>query len=225
MAPDLRGFRLSDKPKKIAMKDLVEDIHALITHCHAQTCVLIGHDWGGMIALCVAAQYPALIEKLIILNAAHPQLFQRALEKDPQQQKASRYLNMLRDTRAETLIQVHHYRYFWDHLMLEITEQRLFSPEMKKTYEQGWGMPGALTAMLAYYRDWPLGMSLTQSIEITVPTLAIWGEKDRSLSSQLLDNLSLYIKNLKVYKIAAGSHWVLHEFPEEIIKVIELFID
>lgn len=223
VAPDLRGVNLSDKPSSILMADLVEDVRALIDYFGYESCVLIGHDWGGMIAQCFAAQYPEQVEKLILLNAPHPCLLQQALENNVQQQKASSYIRFLQDPRAEALILKNHFHYFWDCLLMEVTEKKLFSPALKKQYEAAWQQPGALTAMLQYYRAWPLGLDVdalaTQPIR--ADTLMLWGLKDRALTKDLLLDIANYIPCREITLLPNCSHWLVHEAPEQINQIIK----
>ena len=49
---------------------------------------------------------------------------------------------------------------------------------------------------------------------MNVPTLVIWGEKDRALLIGNLDGLEKFVPDLRVKRIPEGSHWVVHEYPE-----------
>src|SRR6516165_1464331 len=83
VAPDMRGYNLSDKPRDLAqyrISVLVEDIRALGEHfAPGKKFVLVGHDWGGAVAWSFAIAHPEMVEKLIIVNAPHPGIFARLL--------------------------------------------------------------------------------------------------------------------------------------------------
>ena len=82
VAPDLRGYNLSDKPQEIAdysIELLTEDVRRLIVHCGRERAALVGHDWGGVVAWAFAMEFPAATERLAVLNAPHPQRMQEAL--------------------------------------------------------------------------------------------------------------------------------------------------
>ncbi len=107
VAPDLRGFNLSDQPSEVAAyraRHIVEDLRLLIAHLGAAQCVLVAHDWGGAIAWNMAIASPQLISRLVIINAPHPYLFAQALIHDPLQQQASAYMNWLRKPGVEEVL-------------------------------------------------------------------------------------------------------------------------
>ena len=69
VAPDLRGYNLSDKPQDAEhyrMATLVEDVRQVINHVGAQRATLVGHDWGGVVAWSFAMAFPGLLQRLII---------------------------------------------------------------------------------------------------------------------------------------------------------------
>ncbi|MDP1574547.1 MAG: alpha/beta hydrolase [Coxiellaceae bacterium] len=229
VAPDLRGFNLSEKPKNIhdfQMKNFIDDIDALIKYFKYEKCIIVGHDIGGSIAQCFSAQYPNRVEKLVLINSAHPQVLFEALQNNSEQQKRSAYVNILRDPRAEKMIASHHFAYFWQQLLFEITEKKLFSTQIINAYETAWRVPGAMTGMLNYYRAWPWGINFSDKklLSASTETLIIWGEKDRSLCDDILNNLSVYIPNHCIKKIPDGSHWLVHEVPALVAQCIRSFI-
>jgi len=78
VAPDLRGYNLSSKPTDVEqyqLQYLVEDLRALVEELGHNTCILAGHDWGGVVAWVFAMTHPEYVEKLIIINAPHPAIF------------------------------------------------------------------------------------------------------------------------------------------------------
>ena len=229
VAPDLRGFNLSDKPGNLddySMNNLIHDIHALITYFNYEKCIIVGHDIGGSIAQCFAAQYPRCVEKLVLINSAHPAVLFEAMRNNRNQQTLSAYVTVLRDPRAEKLITSHHFAYFWQYLLLEITDKKLFSEEIIHAYEAAWRVPGALTSMLNYYRAWPWGIDFSdqQSLTIFTETLVIWGERDRSLSEDILIGAHQYLPNLLIKRVSEASHWVVHEHVSLTNQLINEFV-
>jgi len=81
VAPDMRGYNLSSRPKEIEqyeLKHLVEDVRQLAEKLNGgKKFVLVGHDWGGVIAYVSTMYHPELVDKLIVCNAPHPYLFER----------------------------------------------------------------------------------------------------------------------------------------------------
>src|SRR5688572_13959516 len=108
VAPDLRGFNLSSKPagvERYAIAEIVADIVAVIEALGVGKVVLAAHDWGGVIAWILTTLRPDLIDRLVIVNAAHPLLLERDLRGDPRQREASRYMLRYCDADAVHVLQ------------------------------------------------------------------------------------------------------------------------
>ena len=233
VAPDLRGYNLSDKPQEVEhyrMSYLIEDVRQLIEHLGAQKCTLGAHDWGGAVAWGFAIAYPEMLERLIIINAPHPFVFQRELRENPAQQKASQYMLTFQSPKAEQMVSAHNYA----HLTEGFGLKKVLSEADMELYYQAWSQPGALTSALNYYRASRLApaaeatgqndISARFSQLLAVPTLVIWGEQDAALLPGNLNGLDRYIKDLTIQRIPDGSHWVIHEQPERINALIREYI-
>jgi microsomal dipeptidase-like Zn-dependent dipeptidase/pimeloyl-ACP methyl ester carboxylesterase len=93
-AMDMRGYNRSDKPSGVAsysMPLLVQDVAAVIRDQGAESAIVVGHDWGGMVAWSTAMQRPELVDRLIILNLPHPKGLTRELANNPEQEANSQY--------------------------------------------------------------------------------------------------------------------------------------
>ena len=93
-AVDLRGYNLSDKPKGIesySVPLLVGDIAAVVKAEKQSDAIIVGHDWGGVVAWNVAMTKPELTRLLIICNLPHPAGISREIATNPQQKKNSEY--------------------------------------------------------------------------------------------------------------------------------------
>ena len=105
VAPDMRGYNLSDRPAKVedyTVPLLIEDIHAFLAKVsEGRKAILVAHDWGGALAWIYAAKYPETLDKLIIINAPHPTIFARELASNPKQQQASGYMTFFQRPDAE----------------------------------------------------------------------------------------------------------------------------
>ena len=232
VAPDLRGYNLSDKPAELTqyqMPSLVEDIRAFAAHLGFSRFTLVAHDWGGIVAWNFAIAHPAMLDKLIIINAPHPTIFDREIKHNPAQQQASSYAQLFRDARAETMLSAKNYA----RLTQMVFGNNLFgSDEEKQAYITAWSQPGALTGGLNYYREMIGQNSLQKSFfaldsfspMVNVPTLVIWGEKDTALITSNLDGLEDYVPNLTIKRIPDGTHWVIHEQPQTIIGFVREFL-
>ncbi len=238
VAPDMRGYNLSSKPADVEqyrMKYLIEDIRALAEYLGYKKFFLVAHDWGAGVAWPFAIRHPDYLEKLIIINGTHPVTFTRELRDNPAQQKASQYILVYRTAEAEEILSRNNYALPASNLLEDGLKQGYFTEEDRKAYIEAWSQPGALTGGLNYYRTARLGSFTGESDDILsadhslftvkVPTLVIWGEKDRWLLTGNLEGLEKYVPNLTIKRIPDGSHWVIHEKPELVNSYIREFIE
>ena len=238
VAPDLRGYNLSDKPaspEAYRRRVLVEDIRGIADHYRdGRRLVLVGHDWGGVLAWAFAMTCPRYLDGLIIINAPHPVIFSRLLASDPEQQRASEYMLMFRSARAEEILARDDYAALRGQLLAPLLNSGTFTREDEAAYLAAWSQPGALTGALNYYRASRLAPGTAPAAgeiapdparsRVTVPTLVIWGEQDSALSVHNLEGLEEFVPQLTVRRIPDGSHWVVHEKPDEISRYIREFI-
>jgi pimeloyl-ACP methyl ester carboxylesterase len=180
-------------------------------------------------------RHPEYLEKLIIINAPHPITFVRELRDNPAQQKASQYILVHRTPEAEEILARNNYAILVDSLLKDGIKQGYFTEEDKKAYIGAWSQPGALTGGLNYYRAAHLGSFTGESNDylsadpslftVAVPTLVIWGEKDKYLLTGNLEDLKKYVPDLTIKRISDGSHWVTHEKPGLVNSYIRKFIE
>jgi pimeloyl-ACP methyl ester carboxylesterase len=235
VAPDLRGYNLSDKPGDVAAyraKHLVEDVRQIAAKFTDKPFVLVAHDWGGAIGWNLAAAHPDLVERLVIVNSPHAMPFARGLGHDPAQQEASAYMNLLRSPKAERVLSENGY----ERLVAMALEQWGAAPVDRRDYLAAWSQPGALAGMLNWYRASPLypptendpgaaKLSLDpKDFIVRVPTLVIWGVSDTALLPSLLDGLENWVPDLRIERIREGTHWVVHEQPARVNGLIRRFI-
>jgi pimeloyl-ACP methyl ester carboxylesterase len=240
VAPDLRGHNLSEAPPGLEAyraSEIVEDIRALAATLNGgRPFVLVGHDWGGALAWAFAIRHPALLRRLVIINAPHPAVFERELDANPAQQRASQYMNFFRTPGAEAALSADGYapllRFF-----AGLRARGRFSDQDASAYVEAWSRPGSLTAGLNLYRASRIGPPspgqprgrLDAGLEldrarVTVPTLVIWGMKDEALLPGNLDGLDRYVPDLTIERIPDGTHWVIHEVPDVINRLIRGFL-
>ena len=234
VAPDLRGFNLSDMPESQAAykpRLIVDDLRCLINSLGYQQAVVVAHDWGGAICWNLAIAFPELLSRLIIINSPHPYLFAKALTEDPAQQAASAYMNWLRAAGSEQALAKD------DFALMEgffngmgQPAAHWFDDACRQRYHECWtrGLSGGVN----YYRASPLhppeashaGPAALQlnpkDFVVRVPVTVIWGENDRALPASLLDGLEDFIPDLQLHRIPDGTHWVIHEQPERINQLI-----
>jgi pimeloyl-ACP methyl ester carboxylesterase len=257
VAPDLRGYNLSSKPAAVEqyqVPQLVEDVVALAAHLGQKKFMLVGHDWGGVVAWATTLYHPESVERLVIINAPHPGIFARELRDNTAQQQASQYMLMFRSPRAEALLSANNYAYLVEVVLGEGLRAGYFTEADRAAYLEAWSQPGALTGGLNYYRaalagppaDAPSGPTSPQnerpatqpgdlaslmvpwpgaaSLTVKVPTLVIWGERDRYLLPGNLDGLEHFVPDLTILRVPDGSHWVVHEKPALVNAAIRKFL-
>jgi pimeloyl-ACP methyl ester carboxylesterase len=241
VAPDMRGYNLSDKPTNVndyRVKYMIEDLRALAGHLGYEKFIMVGHDWGGGVAWSTAIRHPEVLEKLVIINSPHPAVFARELLNNPDQQKASQYMLRLRSAEAEeSLSENNHARLV--EILAYFGSKWEMSEEHRLKYMEAWSQPGALTGSLNWYRASPLYPPVSEDeknqirnvlhlpremLAVPVPTLVLWGELDRALLTGNLDGLEDYIDDLTVRRISDGTHWVMHEQPELVNRLIRDFV-
>ena len=239
VAPDLRGHNLSGKPsdaKAYRPKRLVADLRRLIDHLGGRPAIVVAHDWGGAAAWNLAAAHPEYLEKLVIINSPHPVTFARELRDSPAQQQASAYMNWLRRPGAAEKLLEDDCARLAAMLAQSTADPRWLTPDLLARYREAWTQPGAMDASLNFYRATPLhpptpaepGAASLQldpaAFTVRVPTLVIWGERDTALLPGLLDGLEALVPQLTLKRIPDASHWVIHERPEEVNRMIREFV-
>ncbi|MBC7404711.1 MAG: alpha/beta hydrolase [Cytophaga sp.] len=238
VAPDLRGFNLSDMPVDVSAykaKYIVDDLRLLIAHLGYEKATIVAHDWGGAICWNLAIALPALVKKLIIINSPHPYLFMQALAQNASQQSSSEYMNWLRNEGSEIALAKD------DFALLEgfFTSMALAAPSWldhatRARYHECWGH--GLIGGVNYYRASPLHPPTTSDqgaaklhfnpddFKVTVPTRVIWGENDQALPKTLLVGLDDFVADLNIERITEASHWIIHEQPDKINTLIHQFL-
>ncbi len=237
VAPDLRGYNLSDKPGGVEAyraKHLVADIGALAARFTQEKFVLVAHDWGGAAGWGFAIAHPERLSHLVIVNSPHPYTFWRELRTNPAQQKASEYMLLFRAAKAERVLSENGYA----RLLKAFAGfgSDVLGDEDRAAYLEAWSQPGALTGGLNYYRASPLHPPTPEdpgpeklnldpaSFIARVPTLVLWGEQDRALLTGCLDGLEQCVPDLKVVRVPDASHWIVHEKPSRVASEIESFV-
>ncbi len=239
VAPDMRGYNLSSKPEDVdqyRVKYLIEDLRAMAEGLGHRKFILVAHDWGGAVAWAFALAHPEWLERLVIINAPHPAVFQRELRDNPAQQKASSYMLMFRTPQAEQILSANNYEQLVKIVLGDGLRRGYFTQEDKEAYLAAWSQAGALTGGLNYYRAARIGPPTEADSEATnfaadlssmtvrVPTLVVWGEKDTALLTGNIEGLDEFVENLTIKRVPDGTHWVIHEEPGLVNDYIREFI-
>ncbi|HXI31157.1 MAG TPA: alpha/beta hydrolase [Vicinamibacterales bacterium] len=255
---DMRGYNLSSRPDSVdayTMPHLVEDVRQFAEKVGGRDrkFVLVGHDWGANVAWVFAMFHPEMLEKLIIVNGAHPFVSERELRENPAQRYASNYFFVFNkflapgeqpvdehDTKESASRRAH-----GGFVDAEVRSGR-YTEDDRAAWIEAWSQPGSTTAGLNYYRanhrnppfndrhpasTIPTSFSakeVTQgakSTKIATPTLVIWGLKDTAILSGHLSGLDTWVPNLSVKLYPDDDHWVMLEKAKPVAGDIRAFIE
>jgi len=240
-APDQRGFNLSFRPQgeeAYRTKHLVADVAALADRLSpGRPFVLAGHDWGASVAYAYAFAHPGRVSHLVIANGAHPVCFQRAILEDAGQRAASQYFHTLRAPGAAERMAENGFARTMK-MLAGFSRTDWLTPERADGYRAAWARPGAMDAMLHWYKsspvvvprpdepvdDAPLLAVPAERVTASMPHLVVWGEADEALRPACLAGLERYAPDLTVRRVPGAGHWILHEKPGEVARAIAEFV-
>ena len=227
VVPDQRGYGRSDKPSGIEpyrLSALRDDVLALASSYGRDRFRLVGHDWGGIVAWAVAAAAPERVEKLVVLNAPHPDTRWAQMRRDPLQLLRSAYVAFFQIGGGvpERMLAAGD---FW---ALKTALRRsswpgTFRPDDLLLYRDAWAMPGALAGMLGWYRALirhppdPIG-------RVRVPTRVIWGMRDTALGPGFAEASLAFCDDGRLIPYDDATHWVLHEEPKAVAADLVAFL-
>jgi pimeloyl-ACP methyl ester carboxylesterase len=227
VAPDMRGYGLSDKPSGIesyGARHLVADVAGLVRALGEERASVVGHDWGAGVTWSFAMAHPELLDRMVVINGPHPERLLRAL-RTPRQLAKSWYMfvfqlpgipeQMLRRNEHELLM-----RAFRE----EVRGPNAFSAEDLERYREAFAQPGALTAMINYYRAAVRPSLSVRMRRIDKPVLVLWGDEDRHLGRELAEPRPDLVPNARVKHVAGATHWLHHERPELVTAEVAAFL-
>ena len=231
-APNMRGYGNSSKPKGISsynLDTLVEDVADIIEASGCKETVLIGHDWGAVVAWHFAIADRLPLTHLIICNVPHPRSMQQAFGWE--QLKKSWYILFFQiPGLPEHLLGKNNARGVGEMIRNTFVDPEKFPQEVAEVFSRNANQPGALTAMINYYRALRgnTNRSKRQNSDfpiIKTPTLMIWGEEDVALSKETTYGTEQYVTSLEIRYLPKVSHWVQQESPEEVNAMMSAFIN
>jgi pimeloyl-ACP methyl ester carboxylesterase len=237
--PDQRGFAGSDRPQGVeayAAETLVDDILALADALKLERFALVGHDWGGAISWAAALRGDPRLTRLAIVNAPHPLIFQKSLIEDADQRAASQYITAFRTPAFEQAVEAMGYQAFFEKSFSKHVDLSIIPEEEKRQYVADWSQPGALTAMLNWYRGSklvvpppgvtvPLPDFLLRAFpKMKVPTLVVWGMRDAALLPLQLDGLDALVEDLRIVRLPDAGHFAPWEAPADVAAALAPFL-
>lgn len=228
LAPDQRGYNLSEKPDGLSaytLDTLAADVLGLIDATGRDSIVLIGHDWGAAVAWWTALKYPERVEKLVILNVPHPAVMIDMLSKSRRQMLKSWYIGYFQIPRLPEWLLGLANGYGLANMMFAASGPRALNDADIARYQAAWAQPGALTAMLNWYRSLvQLRPVMPADLRIRVPTRILWGEKDIALVPELADASAALCDDVSIVRFPNASHFVQHDEPAAVNAAILEFL-
>ena len=218
-AMDLRGYNRSDKPKGLdnyAIPKLVSDVAAVIRDMGEKKAVIVGHDWGGMVAWQFAMTKPEMTDRLAVLNLPHPKGLNRELANNPDQQRNSQYARAFQLPGAHKLL----------------TAERLagwVKGEAKRAKYIEAMKRSDFEAMLNYYkRNYPrppYEEDTSEPVRLKIPALLIHGLDDKALLHGALNRTWEWLDgDLTLVTIPGAGHFVHHDKPALVSRTLKMWL-
>ena len=237
--PDQRGFGDSDRPQEVeaySTDTLIADLFALAEALDIDRFALVGHDWGGAIAWGAAIRGDPRVERLAIVNSPHPLIFQKSLIENEAQREASQYIRAFRDPHFEKFVEGIGFEAFFDKSFGKHVDLAAIPDEERAAYIAQWSRPGALTAMLNWYRaskmivpqpgitvDIP-DLVLRAFPRIKIPVRVIWGLEDKALLPIQLEGIGEIGDDVEVFPLKGVGHFAPWEAPRQVAAALRPFL-
>ncbi len=217
LAPDLRGYGESDKPRGIAnyASSLVAgDVAALARSLGCGPVPIVGHDWGGPITYRVAMDHPEIVSRVVVMNGPHPLHFARLLRTNGKQRRASWYIAAFQIP------------FLPERMLLRAgAMRRVFGDAMSEEeiaeYERAFSREGVATAALNYYRAAArVRDRAPKTTVIDKPALVIWGMRDFALVPENLEGLEKYLPHVRIERLPNAGHFVQREAADDVSAIL-----
>jgi pimeloyl-ACP methyl ester carboxylesterase len=226
--PDQRGYNLSDKPKGIdayRIDTLGRDIIGLMDAAGQEQVCLVGHDWGGGVAWALALNHPERLKKLAIMNTLHPTVFRDALRHNRRQRRKSWYFGAMQiPALPEMLLTMGDARVATQLLLRSGRPGTLSDAEIAE-YVRAWKQPGAMTAMINWYRAAAQRpYSIPKDTRVRVPTLVLWGAQDVALEADMAQKSIEMCEDGRLVMFDNATHWVQHDEPQQVNALLGEFL-
>ncbi len=198
------------------MPILVDDILGLADQLGHKKFYIAGHDFGAMVSWFLALQAPERVRRLAIANVPHPAVFQSYLKTHPSQMLKSWYAMFFQ---LPGLPERFAKGANWKFLIGAMPDY--WEEDQYDRYREVWAQPGAITAMINWYRatSGRFGRS-RKSDPIQPPTLIMWGKKDPHLSYQMAPLSLEHCQDGKLVLFEDATHWVQHDKASEVSQLL-----
>ncbi len=220
LVPDQRGYNISDKPRRVSaygLDELALDVVGLLDGAGIEKARIVGHDWGGVVGWWLGIRHPQRIERLALLNIPHPLVMRRTLLHSAVQRKKSRYIFFFQlPWLPERSFSRDGFAYA-EKILRVSSRPGTFSDEDVARYKEAWSQPGAVRSMIHWYRAaLRAQLRMPKHSRVPVPTLLIWGTKDRFLGEEMAEPSLALCDHGRLELIPEATHWVQHEEAERV---------
>ncbi len=220
VAPDLRGYGASDRPEGVdsySVPRLVDDVFAILRAFGREEAFIVGHDFGGGVAWATAMAHPECVTRLAVLNSVHPVGFARQMRKRSQMVRSWYIFFFLLPTIPEWWLARDDFRF----LRRALADDGL-SPEVIDDLLEGVRPQGALRAAIDWYRASfrDAARKRVVATKVDVPTLVVWGDRERHLDPELATPPSDWVSNARIEHVENASHWVHHDAPARVADLL-----
>lgn len=234
-APNLRGYGQTSRPKGVgayAMNHLIDDVSGLIDAAAARglkgPTTLIAHDWGGAIGWTYALAHPRPLERFIVMNLPHPAIFMKGVRSFAQLKKSWYMFFFQIPGLPEKLFTARNAEPIAKAFYNMAVDKTHFTEEVLDHYRANALIPGAMTAMINYYRAGfrknPYQKMWQKPPLLHTPTLMLWGEEDTALGKELTYGTEELVSDFTIRYLPQVSHWVQQEAPETVNAMMKAWL-
>ena len=227
VAPDGRGYNLSDKPEGVAayaLDTLADDALGLARALGRDRFAVVGHDWGAVVAWHLAGRNPERVERAAVLNGPHPATVRPFMRAHPSQVLRSWYAAFFQAPMLpEWTLGAGDFAWLRAS-MARSARPGAFSEADLRRYRDAWARPGALTAMLNWYRALARHGAPPRPARIRVPVRVVWGDRDPFLDRGLVEAGLALCDRGEAFHLPDATHWVQHEEPERVNRLLAEFL-
>lgn len=227
VVPDMRGYNMSDAPQGVAayaLDVLAADVVAIADAYQAERFHLVGHDWGAVIGWWVAARYPQRVDRAVLMDGPHPDVWSEQAWKHPTQALRSTYVAFFQlPWVPEATLGGFDFAGL-KAMMRGSAKPDTFEAGALDRYAEAWAHPGSLTAMLNYYRalrERPRGR---EPARLSPPTLILWADDDRFLERSVAEAGLALCDDGRLEMVEGASHWLHLEQPERVNRRVVEFL-
>jgi epoxide hydrolase 4 len=235
VAPDMRGFNLSDKPDRVhdyRIEFLVADIVGLIRYFGKSQAAIVAHDWGAGVAWALAHRHPELVSKLVAMQV--PPLAAWRANFTLRQLRHSWYMFFFQLRRLpEAWASANDFARVAKMYRETSVRKDAFTDEDIDVYKEALRQPGALTTGINYYRANVFKSLFRSGVEtpkeddgrIRVPTLFIYGEQDQAVLPATVRGVGRFVDApYSELRIPDSAHWVQNEAVFEVNEALLRFL-